>query len=354
MTSFKEGDLKFLLVLLLSLAAQAHQNVMTKIASLNEIEAYAPMVFHNQLLWLGHVDYSQRKNIYSVETRTPDGETVLSKQIVPHSVERLYPFDKERILVMGKAFTSVGWVTYYSLVGGCCGALIVETHPVSTAYQVEEFTGNPDNLFFNETGERSIVAQNSKGMQLLPIQVSGPGQMQLLGDFLWVLERRSFFLGDENIARINLKNMNVERVFPEPQNGLRNILALKDGSTIATAEYRNERLILVDSQDLTKQTIVPISGTHPRAIAEWGQCVIIASEYPHRLSIVKRSEANPQVIFEYDLKQYQTELPNLHKISVDPETGSVFLRSAVVPEESCTFNSVYRFSSSFWIAACEQ
>jgi len=350
----KEGVLNILLALWLSLAAHAHQSVMTKIATLNEIEAYAPMVFHNHLLWLGRVDYSQRKSVHWIEIRTPDGETLLGKQLISHSVERLYPFDKDRILVMGKAYTSAGWVTYYSTVRSCCGAIAVETHAVPSTFQVEEFAGTPELLFFNETGERSVVAANAAGYGLLPIQVSGPGQMQLVGDALWILERRSVFFGDENIARVDLKTMKVERAFSDPRKGLSNLIALNDGSALATAEYHGEKLLLLNSQDYATQTEVPIRGTHPRAVAEWGRCLLVASEYPHRISVVSRATETPEVIFEFELDYYASDLPNIKKITVDPETGSVFLRSSVVPDLGQeTFNSVYRFSSSLWIPACE-
>jgi hypothetical protein len=346
--------MKLILALVLSLSAQAHQRFMTKIEALNTTEAYAPMVFHNHFLWLGRVDYSGRKNVHRIEVRTADGETLLSSHLVPHSVERLYPFDKESILIMGKAFTSEGWVTYYSVVRSCCGAMAVETHPIPTAFQVEEFAGTPEKLFFNEVGERSVVAKTEGDIKLLPIQVSGPGQMHLVGDSLWILERRSFFLGDENIARLNLKTLKLERVFSKERNGLVGLFALQDGSALAVTEINEEKVILIDSQDPSQQTIIPLPGTHPRSLAQWGHCLVVGSEEPNRLTMIKLGDAKPKVVSQFNLEQHVSDLPRLSKISIDPETGNIFLRSSTVPEPGFdSQNSVYRFSDSQWIPECK-
>ena len=345
--------MKLIVILALSLSGLAHPSVMTKIDTLNSTEAYAPMVFHNHLLWLGRGDYSQRKTVYRIEVRSSDGETLLSSHLVPHSVERLYPFDKDSIIMMGKSFTSEGWITYYSIVRACCGAMAVETHPLPTSFQVEEFAGTPDRLFFNEVGERSVVAKTAESTKLLPVEISGPGQMHLVGDFLWILERRSFFLGDENIARINLKTLEVDRVFSQLRNGLVGLLALKDGSTLAATELNDQNVILIDSQDLSRQTIIPLQGTHPRSMAEWGKCLIVGSEQPNRLTIIRLGETKPRTVFEFNLEAYATDLPRLNKITVDPETGNIFLRSSVAPEtELDPRNSVYRFSNSQWLSDC--
>lgn len=343
----------FALVLWGAVSAFSHQAVMTKIESLNETEAYAPMIFHNHFLWLGRVDYSKRKNVHRIEVRTPDGEMLLSSHIIPHSVERLYPFDQDAILIMGKSFTASGWITYYSIVRSCCGAMAVETHPIPLKFQVEEFAGNSEVLYFNETGDRGIVAQSSSGTTLLPFLVSGPGQMQLLGDSLWVLERQSFYLGDENIARINLKTMKADRVFPTLRKGLVSILALKDGSALATAEHLEENVILIDAKDPAQQTLIPLQGTHPRSLAQWGRCLLVASEYPNRLTMINLGTKKPEIVFEFNLEPYAADLPNLKKMSVDPGTGNVFLRSAVIPEPGTSNrNSVYRFTHSSWINDC--
>ncbi|NBX77318.1 MAG: hypothetical protein EBQ92_12250 [Proteobacteria bacterium] len=299
------------------------------------------------------MDYSGRKNVHRIEVRTSDGETILSTHLVPHSVERLYPFDRESILIMGKAFTSEGWVTYYSIVRSCCGAMAVETHPIPTLYQVEEFAGTPENLFFNETGERSVVAKTGGTTKLLPIEVSGPGQMQLVGDHLWILERQSFYLGDENIVRLNLKTLRAERVFPQLRNGLVSILALADGSAIAATELRAQKVVFIDSQDPTRQTSIKLSGTHPRSLTQWGKCLLVGSEEPNRITVINLQEKKPSIVFEFDLEQYTFDLPRLNKITVDSDTGNIFLRSSVVQEaESDSRNSVYRFSNSQWLSEC--
>lgn len=345
--------MKLLWVLFFCLPAMSHQLVMKKIETLNETEPYAPLIFHQKMLWVGRADVSTRKSRHRIEVRSSDGEKVLSSKEVSHSVERLYSFDDQHILITGKAFTQQGWRTYYSLARFSEKEIFLQTHALPETFQVEEFAGGPGVLFFNETGDRSIVQQTSTSTELLPLEISGPGKLIHHLNTLWVLERKSFYLGDENLVMVDLNGLKTKRVFKEPLAGLTHIFMLHDKSAIASTEYNAERIHLVDTTNPSRQASVVIPGTHPRALAQWGSCLIVASENPLRVSIVQLKQNTPSIIHEQNLEPYAEELPRLSTVTVDPESAAVFLRSASVAEiGSTTQNSIYRYTSSYWIPEC--
>lgn len=351
--------MKLLLLVFISFSALAHQSVMTKIEDLNSVEPYAPMVFHSGFLWLGRADYSEPKTRHRIDVRSGDGETLLGSHPIPHSVERLYPFDEKNILVAGKAYTDPeGWVTYYSLVSACCGAISVKTEALPSKYQVEEFAKFSNRLFFTEVGDRAVIEKTEKGTTPWQLEISGPGKMQVLGNDLYVLERNTIYLGDENIVRLNLSTMKPERIFSNLRNGITQLLALSDGKTLALNELKSQQVLLVDSTNpFQKPRSVSLSDSSPRALGQWLNCLIVASEDSHKLSFVDLRSHTPTVLGEVSLEGYQEELPNLRGLTVNPETGAVFLRSSRLPRpwESLEGkkNSVYRFTHSFWTSQCE-
>lgn len=349
--------MKLLIIFFISISALAHQSVMTKIETLNVTEAYAPMVFHAGFLWLGRADHSQKKARYRIDIRTPDGETLLGTQSIPHSVERLYPFDQKSIVIMGKSFeSSSGWHTFYSIVSACCGPITVKTNPLPAQYQVEEFAQVSNRVFFTEVGDRALIEANKNGIQAWNLQISGPGKMQSFGNSLFVLERNSFYLGDENIVRVNLSDMTVHRLFPQTKNGITALLALSDGKTLAFNEVRSQSVFLMNVEKPSEAPqVISVKGSYPRALGQWKNCLVIASENPHKISFVDLRKT-PRVLGEEDLNAYQADLPNIRNLTINPETAAVFLRSASVPEMGSDReeqNSVYRFTSSFWTSQCE-
>ena len=337
-----------------ALSLSAHQITMTKIETLNEHEAYAPMVFHGGYLWLGRVDTSQKKPKHRIEVRTGEGDTLLTSWEVPHSVERLFPYDDQRIVIVGKAFTDEGWVTYYSLAKSCCGAIALETHALPLQFQVEEFAKSGNSLFFTEVGDRALVQISEKGTELLKLNISGPGKLQFFEDMLWILERKSVYSGDENIVRFNPSTHKVERFFSKDRQGLTSILSLSNSPQLATAEYWAQQVLLLDPYTLGKFHTISIKESHPRTLAQWHHCLLVASESPHRLSVIDVRNPIPLLISEYDLETYSEDLPNLVSVVVNPETAGIFLRSAYVGEiGKKSQNSLYRFTQSDWISMCE-
>ncbi|NBX92255.1 MAG: hypothetical protein EB078_04945 [Proteobacteria bacterium] len=345
---------KFFFALILSFFAGAHQIEMLKIAELNPSEGYAPMLFHQGYLWLGQLDYSSGKNKYSLEVRTPDGERVLKSHSVPHSVQSLYVFDDHRVLMTGKSFTGEGWRTYYSLASFSKNQIHLETHPIPLQYQIEEFAGSPERLFFNEVGDRSIVEINTKGAQLLPLLISAPGKMTLIGDSLFVLERRSFKLGDEDIVKVNLNTHETTRVFNDGRAGIVSILPLNQGELLATTELLGQRVLFIDTRLNRLEEVIPVKGTYPRSLVQWGHCLVVGSEEPLKLTVIDIDHPKSRPVAQFDLSVYASELPNMMSLTVNPETASIFMRSAgLVGNGTEGKHSVYRFNNSSWIPACE-
>lgn len=343
-----------LFLLLIGSIAQAHQIEMVKVAELNPTEPYAPQVFHQGHLWLGRVDYSSGKNKYRLEVRTADGEKIVQSAPISHSLEHLYIFDENRILGTGKTFTKEGWVTYYSLAALNKGMVQVETHALPTQFMVQEFAGGPNRLFFNETGDRSVVQLDSSGAKLLPLVISGPGAMNLIGNSLFVLERRSFNLGDEDIVKVDLQTMKAKRVFNDERAGIVSMLPLKGRETLAATEIVGQRILFIDTRDNRLEEVIPLKGTHPRALAQWGNCLLVGSESPLRLTMIDINHPKARPVAQFDLENYSADLPNIMKLSVNPETASIFLRSTGLEGNNPSDkNSVYRFNNSSWIPACD-
>jgi hypothetical protein len=345
---------KLLFWLLVGCIAQAHQIEMLKVAELNPTEAYAPQVFHQGHLWLGKLDYSSGKNKYHLEVRTGDGERVVNSHPVKHSLEHLYVFDENHILATGKSYTEAGWVTYYSLASLNKGKIQLETHALPSQFMVQEFAGGPERLFFNETGDRSVVQLDASGAQLLPLVISGPGAMNVIGNSLFVLERRSFKLGDEDIVKVDLQTMKVKRVFNDERAGIVSMLPLKGRETLAATEVLGQRILFIDTRDNRLEEVIPLKGTHPRTLAQWGNCLVVGSEAPLRLTVIDINHPKNRPVAQFDLEKYSSDLPSIRNLSVNPETASLFLRSTgFVDESPSAKNSVYRFSHSSWLPACD-
>lgn len=343
----------YFLIFCFSLSCLASLESIKKVSALNSVEPYVPQVFHNGQLWLGRGDHSNHPSRYSIEVWADDGGKLLSSKPVPHSVQYLFPFDKEHILLTGKLFTRSGWRTYYSLTSFKNGRLKLTTHQLPSRFQVEEFTGGPKKLFFNMVSDQTLVEVKSFTHRQLPLKISGPGVMFEIEDSIFVLERNSRFLGDENVVKVDLKTLKTERVFPKLRNGILSILPLNGGTLLAASEALAHQVLLIDTQTHTLKWTVPTPGTHPYSMAQLGHCLAVGSFDPAKLTLIDLNNPVPSVVAEVDLNPYLYELPNLAKLSINPETGMFFMRSIGINSdvEGMT-NSVFSFFSPDWISRC--
>jgi hypothetical protein len=327
---------------------------LKKIADLNSSEPYSPQVFHDGFLWVGRLDFSTGKNRYFLEVRSQSGEKVLASKDTPHSIINLYPFDDRHVLFTGKLFIREGWRTYYSLAEYDYRGIHLDTHILPEQFQVEQFTGGPGKLFFDMVSDRTLVQLDSKGANPMPLFISGPGSMAQIGDSIFVLERRSWFLGDEDVARVDLKTLKVDRVFSEYRKGILNILPIENGKTLVATEAFAQQILLIDTKTHSLRTSVPMPNSYPESVAEIGHCVVVGCYSPTHLSLVDLSFSTPKVVDEFFFEQHQHELPNIAKMSFDPKTGDLFLRSNGIGfDDAEDTNSIYRFSNPNWIKRCQ-
>lgn len=343
----------YLLLFCLCLSCFAGLDSITKVSEFNPVEPYAPQVFHNGQLWLGRGNHLSRPSLYFIEVWSADGRNLLSSKQVNHSVQYLFAFDQDQILFTGKRFTKRGWRTYYSLASFKNGNLKVKTYQFPSRFQIEEFTGGPGKLFFNMVSDRTLIEVKPTGIRQLPLMISGPGMMFEIDDSIFVLERRSAYLGDENIVKVDLKTLKTNRVFPALRNGLLAILPLNGGTLLATSEALAHQVLLIDTQTNKLKWTVPTPGTHPYSLAQFGHCLAIGSFSPNKLSLVDLNNPVPSVVAEVDLEPFFYELPNIARLSISPQTGLFFMRSIGINSdvEGMT-NSVFSFFSPDWISKC--
>jgi len=345
----------FLFFLTWAIGVLASQPQLEKLVPLNRAEGYTPQVFHNRYLWLGRWKTGEDGiDHHFLEIRDHDGSHRLDSVEPKHSVQYLFPFDKERILFTGKHYTSKGWRSYYSLASFIKGKIRIETHQLPSQFQVEEFAGDPKRLIFNLVSDRTLVAVSADGIRQLPLMISGPGMMAQFGDSLFVLERRSRVPGDEDVVRVDLKTLKVQRVFSSNRNGLLSLVALNDGKTLATSESLAHQVLLIDSQTNLLKSTISLPNSNPNSLAPLGHCLVVGSYAPAVLTLIDLESPEPQVIDRFSLENHKEDLPKVAKISVNPSTGALFLRSiGFLQEDPKTTNSVYRYLNPAWVEKCK-
>lgn len=327
---------------------------LDRVISLNRAEGYSPQIVHDNHLWLGRWKTGKENTDHHfLEVRDQSGSNLIFSYDTPHSVDYLFPFDNKRVLFTGKRYTLNGWRSYYSLASFNNGKFKIRTRQLPEQFQVEEFTGDSKNLFFNMVSDRTLIEVSAHGIRKLPLMISGPGMMAKVGDFIFVLERRSRLPGDEDVARVNLKDFKVERVFSSHRNGLLSLIALADGKTLVASESLEHQVLLIDSQTNRLKKIVSLPGTHPSSLAQLGHCLVVGSYAPTSLSLIDLKTPEPQLIDSYSLQDHKDDLPKIGKISVNLSAGFLFLRSiGFFFDDPETINSVYRYSNPDWLEKC--
>ena len=342
------------LILSLSATLFASESIIKKVTSLTPVEPYSAQVFHNGNLWLGRVNPSTSRNRYSIEVWDRKGERLLTSKAISHSIQFLFVFDRTRVLFTGKRFTTEeGWVTDYSLASFINDNLQVSTYELPSHFQVEEFTGGPEKLFFNMVSDRTLVEVTSSGAHPLPLLISGPGMMTQIGDSLFVLERRSYGMGDEDIVRVDLKTLKMDRTFSANRAGITHILSLHGRELLAASEALAQQILFIDPSTNTLKWTIPTAGTHPQSLAQFGHCLVVGSSEPVRLTLIDLATEVPSVVDQVDLESHSLELPNIASLHADPETGQFFLRSTglnnFVPGMT---SSIFSFFNPDWKLKC--
>ena len=294
------------------------------VAPLDPREVYRGQVFHAGHLWLGHS--TGTVDDYRLDAHSADGRLVASAR-VPHTVEFLHPFGPGAVLAVGKHhLPRKGWRTYHTIARVAGPRLCVRTRTMPGSLQVEQFGGSPRAMFFNETGMGRVIRWNGLWGSALPPRVGFPGTMVHCGRWLFVLERNDFRPGNESIARIDLVGGGIERTFPSTRRRLTTLLDLEGLPWIAAPEAWADRVLLVDKATNRLAAEIPVEG-NPVEVARLGDCLVVAAQAARSLAFVHLRRPGFPLVATWDLSAGGAAVANIRALSVDPDSGTVYLRS---------------------------
>lgn len=299
------------------------------VAALGRCEVYRGQVFHAGHLWEGHSH--GRCEEYRLDVHDADGMRVVASASVPHTLEHLYPFGPDAILVVGKHHTGRrGWRTYHSVARLRGGRLTVRTRTMPAHLQVEQFGGRPGEMYFNETGSRRVFRWD--GLRAVPFEhdILMPGTILALPGCLFVLERTRIFPGVENVVRIDLTSGGIARTFPSPRRGLARLVDLEGFRWIAAVECWADQVLLIDKWTNALAAVLPAAGS-PVDAAQVGHHLLVVSRDSLRLRFFNLAAVGVPLVADWDLAAVGDDFTNLTTMHADPATGNVFLRSPFHP-----------------------
>ncbi len=325
--------MKSFFFLFFAVTAAVHAAPSVKdVLELDKIQPYAPLAFHADRMWTAQSKTEGDKTVYDLMVYDAQGTLLAGPKRVPHTMEHIYPFGANRVLVIGKS--SWPWKTHYTIATAVSETVTLKTTTFPEAIQTEMFGGTPERMFFNDPGDRKVFQWNGKSAPLNH-EISGPGNMALLyEDFLFVLERRSIYLGDEDIYRIDLRSGEGKRVFSEHRQGITQLLPIPSRGLLAASEGLADQVLLVDVKSNELKATFAVPGGTPRGLGELGHCLVVGSDVAKKISFLDLN-SNGKVVAEWDLSQTDKPLFNIFSIAVDPRSGNVFARAKDICA-SCT------------------
>lgn len=316
-----------------------NQNVTVKVVSeLCNNEPYEPLLFHAGSLWTGRSRGVQGGNDYALELFSPEGK-LLDKHALVHTNGGVWAYGPNQVLVMGK--NQWPWKSYFSVFTQQNNKIKqVSSKDFGLAIQPEFFAGNPNRLFFNEAGNAKTFEWVRGQPKYLAPTVSGPGKMLLVGDYLFVIERRNITLGDESMLRIDLKTNTADRTFKTYRNHLSHMTSLQNGKYIAVSETLANQILIVDvaKNEIVETLPVP---NQPEGVAEYKNCLVTISEIDNHVHFFRIDIGQSKEVDEWDVAQVGNKFGMGRGIAVDPSTGRVYSRSKVIaPQATEVVNSV--------------
>ena len=299
------------------------------VALLDRGEAYRGQVFHDGHLWEGHSTGDVAS--YRLDVHAADGTQILASARVPHTQEFLYPFGPHTILTVGKHYTRRwGWLTYRSIARFHHGRLGVRTRAMPMALQVEQFGGQANRMYFNETGSRKVFRWTRWGARALAPDIHLPGVILPFEKYVYVLERNRLRAGAENVVKIDLASQTIERTFQQPRNKLSTMIDLHGYPWLAAVESWADQILLIDKELNTLAATLPAPGT-PIDVVQFGNQLLVVSRDPKRLRFFDLAASGTPQIAEWDLSPLGDDFCNITTMHVDPQRGTVFLRSPFHP-----------------------
>jgi hypothetical protein len=314
------------------------------VTELDRSEPYEGHLFHDSRLWVTRSRATDAET-HRVEVYGEGGTTRLATVPLTHNAGFIYPFGPRAVVIVGRSADP--WISKYTVVTREGETYKTRVTALPEEYQVEQFAGSPTALYFTEPGSRAVYQWGGGSMKPIGGEISGPGAMELDGASLWVLERKSFQLGDENLVRVDTRTGAASRVFDESRAGLTALLAPTRGPWVAAVETLADQIVFVDKTSAEPVFTVAVEGG-PRGLTQLGGCLLATSEDSKTVSFISLWSDEPALLETWDVSAAGDRLKKPRRIAADPETGRVFLRSTYICP-SCTVPQ----SSVFYVQSAE-
>ena len=298
------------------------------VTDLPALEVYQGQTFHQGLLWVGKSRTADHDK-HQVEVYSPDGLEKLASIDLDtpegrnHSASHIHPYDQDSVIVTGRS--QWPWKTHYSILSYSQGKITAEAYTFPEKYQVDQFGGSRDQMFFTEVGDGTILQHHDMNQTALRPRISGPGKMLMIDNFLLTIERKSFYQGDENVVSINLETQQATRLFSNHRAGIVDMADLGD-YRLGIAEMKADQVVVMNlkSQTLTHTLSVP----GPGAVEKFGKhCAVAASEEQRSLHFFDLRQDHDQEIARWELASLGTKFRKARQIHVNPDNGQIYLRS---------------------------
>jgi hypothetical protein len=313
------------------------------VAELPRNEPYEGHLFHDGFLFVTRTRQADGER-HHVDVYDASGSTRVATVDLDHTAGFIYPYSAHQVFVVGKSATPY-WKTHYTVITRNGTQFTTRTTTLPEQYQVEMAggSGSPDGLFFTEPGDRAILrGTRSGGLTSLGFEISGPGALQVDGSTLWAVERRGFELGDEGLSRIDTRTGAMTRVFDNYRAGLFDLAVLPSYPWVATSELLTGKVLFVNKATNALEHEVEVGG-QPTGMTQLDACLVVTSEDTKTLSFIGLwGEEGPHMIAQWDVSGAGDMLKKPRRISADPATGRVFIRSSYpCPTCASTQSSVF-------------
>jgi hypothetical protein len=312
-------------------------------------ELYRSSVYQGHLFHLGHlfVSRSRTSEIPQHYVSIFDREQKLAANIsLTHSATYIRAYGDNAVIVTGRS--SDPWRSHYSIIRQISDestvgqGFSIETVTFPLEYMMEDFAGDSEMMFFNEPGSRGVFLFDRPYVENLGFEVSNPGNMTFDGENLFVVARRSFYWGDENIVKIAIPSYEHQEIFKENRQGLTEMILFPAYNLIAASESAASQVLFVDAKTSRLTDSVSVPGT-PRGLALLGSCVAVVSSDEKKVSFIARVGDSFELIRDWDVSFAGDILKQPSKIAIDP-AGVVYLRSTYAcPTCTSTQSSVFSF-----------
>ncbi|MBI4403680.1 MAG: hypothetical protein HY537_05950 [Deltaproteobacteria bacterium] len=333
-------------IVLFSQSGRCDQFNATKIAEFSKFENVESMVFHDNQLWVAKSISLVSPPAYdnSVDVFDSSGRIHHATLQLPFLPDRMYPFSEHQVIVVGKHYSD-HWRTYFSIITSNPESYSVSTTTLPKNYQVDEFIGSPQAMFFGEPGSNKIYEYRRTlfGSSMTPLAplIHGPGKMFMDGSDLWVIIRNGHAFGDENVGKINLDSQTMGKTFEQLREGITNIYAMKNERVIVVNEIGRDQILFIDANANRLTDTLPIENA-PYGFTELGSCLAVTGE--KSISFVKKAQGRHEVVIRWDLKTLGQNMDAPRNIAVDQQTNRLYVRSAnMCPTCDLTRNSVFVF-----------